>query len=72
MPSFEFRKGYVADVTDPDELMELLAEADDRLPEDPLNEQAQWDREDILDRLEEITPRPKLARLFARPTPFNN
>lgn len=43
---------YVEDITDMDELNELLAEVQDRLLADPLNEQAQFDMEDITERIE--------------------
>lgn len=45
---------YVADVTDIKELRELLAEVEDRLLDDPNNEQALWDREDITERIQEL------------------
>lgn len=45
---------YVADVTDMQELEELLAEAQDWLLLEPDSEQAQWDVEDILDRIYEL------------------
>ena len=45
---------YVADVTDIAELEEMLAEVFVRLAQDPKNEQALWDQEDILARMEEI------------------
>jgi hypothetical protein len=61
---------YVADITDRDELIYLLAEIEDRLLADPDNEQARWDREDILDRMDELMPMPKLERLRDRPSPF--
>jgi hypothetical protein len=47
-------KMYVADVTDIKELRELLAEVEDRLLDDPNNEQALWDREDITERIQEL------------------
>lgn len=59
---------FVSDITDQQELFDLLAEVEDRLLDDPANEQAMWDREDILDRLAELSP--KLPRLFSRPSPF--
>jgi hypothetical protein len=46
---------YVADVTDIDELAELLAEAWDRVMAEPSNEQAQWDVQDIEDRIVELS-----------------
>jgi hypothetical protein len=62
---------YVKDITDMNELNELLAEVQDQLLADPLNEQAQWDMEDIMDRIDEISyPAPKLERLVSRPSPF--
>ena len=45
---------YVDDVDDLEELGELLAEAQDRLYSDPTNEQAQWDVEDIEERITEL------------------
>jgi hypothetical protein len=45
---------YVADVTDPQELSDLLAEAQDWLAREPDNEQAAWDVEDIIDRINEL------------------
>jgi hypothetical protein len=45
---------YVADVTDPQELSDLLVEAQDWLAREPHNEQAAWDVEDILDRINEL------------------
>lgn len=45
---------YVADVTDIKELRELQAEVEDRLLDDPNNEQALWDQEDITERIEEL------------------
>ncbi|BBX09467.1 hypothetical protein [Mycolicibacterium aichiense] len=45
---------YVDDVDDLDELHDLLAEAHDRLLANPGNEQAQWDIEDIENRLEQV------------------
>lgn len=45
---------YVADVTDIKELRELLAEVEDRLLDDPNNEQALWDQEDITERIQEL------------------
>jgi hypothetical protein len=45
---------YVADVTDIKELQELLAEVEDWLLDDPNNEQALWDQEDITERIEEL------------------
>lgn len=59
---------FVSDIEDKDLLHDLLAEVEDRLLDDPANEQAMWDREDILDRLAELSP--KLYRLFSRPSPF--
>lgn len=67
---------YVADVTDLNELRQLLAEAEDRVqasrtPEE--FEQAQWDIEDIEDRIDELTFEarfPKLIKLMNRPSPF--
>lgn len=46
---------YVADVTDMAELRELLAEIEDRLLANPNNEVAQWDKEDVLNRMAEIS-----------------
>jgi hypothetical protein len=46
---------YVEDVTDIEELIDLLAEVEDRLLADPDNEQARWDHEDIRDRILELT-----------------
>lgn len=45
---------YVDDVDDLEELEYLLSEAQDRLLEDPNNEQAQWDIEDIEERIREV------------------
>jgi hypothetical protein len=45
---------YVADVTCLHELQELLDEVRDRLAADQNNEQAQWDEQDILDRIDEL------------------
>jgi len=45
---------HVADIYDVGELFDLLVEADERLGDDPDNEQAKFDREDILDRIEEL------------------
>jgi hypothetical protein len=42
---------YVEDITDMNELNELLAEVQDRLLADPLNEQAEFDMEDITERM---------------------
>lgn len=50
---------YVADVTDIRELRELLAEVEDRLLDDPNNEQALWDQEDITERIEDINAAQK-------------
>jgi hypothetical protein len=52
-------KMYVADVTDIRELRELLAEVEDRLLDDPNNEQALWDQEDITERIEDINAAQK-------------
>lgn len=46
---------YVADITDIEELAELLAEAWGRVIADPMNEQAQWDLQDIEARIYEVT-----------------
>ena len=46
---------YVEDITDMNELNELLEEVWQRLCADPNNEQAQWDQEDILRRITELT-----------------
>ena len=67
---------YVADVTDVKELEELLAEAQDFLASATNAEefeQAQWDIEDIEDRIDELmfeSRYPKLIDLMSRPTPF--
>ena len=53
---------YVKDIDDLDELADLLAEAEDRLERDPMNEQAEWDREDILGRIEELEFGGRLPR----------
>ncbi|AEJ93355.1 hypothetical protein SEA_GREEDYLAWYER_74 [Mycobacterium phage GreedyLawyer] len=45
---------YVEDVDDLVELEFLLADAEDRLAEDPANEQARWDVEDIEDRIQDV------------------
>lgn len=45
---------YVADVTSMKELEELLSEAKCRLMDNPGNEQAQWDIEDIEERMAQI------------------
>lgn len=45
---------FVDDVTDMNELKDLLCEVEDRLLADPDNEQALWDKEDITNRMEEI------------------
>ncbi|QGJ88831.1 hypothetical protein SEA_YECEY3_80 [Mycobacterium phage Yecey3] len=46
---------YVGDVDDLDELADLLLEAEDRLSASPNSEQAQWDVEDIQQRIEEVS-----------------
>ncbi|ASZ72867.1 hypothetical protein SEA_DRAKE55_78 [Mycobacterium phage Drake55] len=48
---------YVADVDDLEELKDLRSEAESRLGRNPDNEQAQWDLEDIEDRIEELVNR---------------
>ncbi|UJD21175.1 hypothetical protein SEA_SORORFAGO_78 [Mycobacterium phage SororFago] len=45
---------YVEDVDDLEELEYLLSEAQDRLDANPGNEQAQWDIEDIEERINEV------------------
>ena len=53
---------YVADVTDQEELEFLLAQNEDELLADPADEQAKWDREDILGRFAELGIRPSTSR----------
>lgn len=53
---------YVADVTDQEELEFLLAQNEDELLADPADEQAKWDREDILGRFAELGIRPSISR----------
>lgn len=45
---------YVADITDINELHELLDETNMFLLRDPHCEQLRWDKEDILNRLDEL------------------
>ncbi|WKW87289.1 hypothetical protein SEA_CHARGERPOWER_74 [Mycobacterium phage Chargerpower] len=45
---------YVDDVDDLEELEYLLSEAVERLTANPANEQAQWDIEDIEERINEV------------------
>jgi len=45
---------YVADVYELEELQYLLSEAEDWLAQEPDNEQAAWDIEDIKERMEEL------------------
>ena len=45
---------YVADIHDVEELFDLLVDAVERLGDNPDNEQAKFDREDILDRIKEL------------------
>ncbi|HNJ78242.1 MAG TPA: hypothetical protein PKX56_02720 [Marmoricola sp.] len=45
---------FVADITDKEELDFLLAQNEDELLANPADEQAQWDREDILGQYAEL------------------
>ena len=46
---------YLEDVTDLNELLALLAEVEDELLKSPSCQQSQWDKEDILDRIDALT-----------------
>jgi hypothetical protein len=50
---------YVADVTSMAELQDLLAEANDEIAVNAsmgvVSQQASWDREDIIDRIREVS-----------------
>lgn len=55
-------KMFVADITDKEELDFLLAQNEDELLANPADEQAQWDREDILGQYAELGLTPPTSR----------